>query len=150
VRFTIDSNVLVYALDRSARDKRFVAMQIVRQAPRADCILTFQSISEFYWTTARKRLAPAADAAAQAQDWMELFPCLPVTGSAIHAALADSQAGRAAYWDALLVATAAEAGCQVVLTEDLNDGAVLNSVRIHNPFTAGNGLTDLTRELLDL
>ena len=50
----------------------------------------------------------------------------------------------------MLVATAAEAGCTLVLTEDMADGAVLVGAQIHNPFAASNRLTDLTRELLDL
>ena len=57
--------------------------------------------------------------------------------------------GRASYWDALLVATAAEAGCSLILTEDMAHGAVLNDVEIHNPFQL-TGMTDLTRQLLDL
>lgn len=64
-------------------------------------------------------------------------------------ALADHPGGRASYWDALLVTTAAEAGCSLILTEDMTDGAVLSGVEIHNPFTTV-GMTDLTRELLDL
>jgi predicted nucleic acid-binding protein len=58
--------------------------------------------------------------------------------------------GRASYWDALLVATAAEAGCAVILTEDLAHGSTLGGVAIHNPFTRGGGLTARARRLLDL
>ena len=59
-------------------------------------------------------------------------------------------AGRASYWDALLVATAAEAGCRLILTEDLADGTTLGGVAIHNPFAAAGGLTARTRALLGL
>ena len=61
-----------------------------------------------------------------------------------------SVAGRASYWDALLVATAGEAGCTLILTEDLTDGAVLSGVEIHNPFAAAGGLTARAGRLLDL
>jgi predicted nucleic acid-binding protein len=60
-----------------------------------------------------------ADAAAQATDWLELFPCAAASNSAVRTALADAAAGRASYGDALLLATAGEAGCVAVLTEDL-------------------------------
>ncbi|HMD62718.1 MAG TPA: hypothetical protein VKF83_01930 [Stellaceae bacterium] len=46
--------------------------------------------------------------------------------------------------DALLVATAAEAGCNIVLTEDMSDGRILRGVRIHNPFAA-SGFTTRSR-----
>ena len=149
-RFTIDSNVLVYAVDPSSGSKHRIAMQIMRQAPRVECLLTLQSISEFYWTATRKRIALADAAAAQARDWLDLFPFLPASVTAVRDALKVSLARRASYWDALLVATAAEAGCGVVLAEDMADGTVLNGVHIHDPFAAGEDLTDLTRELLHL
>jgi len=65
-------------------------------------------------------------------------------------ALADAGARRASYWDALLVATAAEAGCGLILTEDLADGGKLGGVEIHNPFDSAGGLTEGTRGLLGL
>jgi len=95
-------------------------------------------------------VADRADAAAQAVDWLELFPCAAASDDAVGTALADAAAGRASYWDALLLATAGEAGCVAILTEDLADGAELGSVRIHNPFAAGGGLTGPTRRLLGL
>ena len=39
------------------------------------------------------------------------------------------------FWDAMIVLAAAEAGCDVLWTEDLNDGQTLRGVRIQNPFT---------------
>ena len=38
------------------------------------------------------------------------------------------------FWDALIVRAAAAAGCQVLLTEDLQDGQVFEGVRVENPF----------------
>jgi predicted nucleic acid-binding protein len=93
---------------------------------------------------------PAAEAAAQVNDWLSFFPAVAVSANAVRAALADAVAGRASYWDALLVATAAEAGCAVILTEDMADGAVLGGVEIHNPFDPGGGLTARSRQLLGL
>lgn len=148
-RFTLDSNLLVYSMDGAEGERHELARQIVDRAVDMDCLLTLQSISEFYWATRRKAI-PRTDAAAQAEDRLAVFTCIPVTAAAIRCALADSLAGRASYWDALLVSTAAEAGCAFVLTEDMAHGMILGGVEIHNPFAAGGGLTDLTRELLDL
>jgi predicted nucleic acid-binding protein len=38
------------------------------------------------------------------------------------------------YWDSLVVAAAARAGCACILTEDLDDGAIFDGVRVENPF----------------
>jgi predicted nucleic acid-binding protein len=37
----------------------------------------------------------------------------------------------------MIVLAAAESGCDVLWTEDLNDGQLLRGVRIRNPFAAG-------------
>ena len=149
-RFTLDTNILVYALDGTAGIRHPLAQQIIQRAAHFDCFLTLQAVSEFYAVVTRKRLVNPQDAVAQAVDWLELFPCVATSATAVRAALADAAAGRASYWDALLAATAGEAGCLLMLTEDLGDGTELGGVRIHNPFGAAGSLTDEVGRLLDL
>lgn len=149
-RFTLDTNLLVYAIDSAAGIRHEAAKEIVRRAARLDCLLTLQAISEFYAVVTRKGMIAPLEAAAQAVDWLSIFPSMAASAAAVRTALADAAAGRAFYWDALLVATAAEAGCAVILTEDLTDGANLAGVDIHNPFAADGGLTERTMRLLVL
>jgi predicted nucleic acid-binding protein len=149
-RFTLDTNLLIYSVDRREGARHHLAVDIVRLAARCECWLTFQALSEFYSATTRKGIAQAAHAAELVQQWLIAFPCAAVSNGAIRVALADAVAGRASYWDALLVATAAEAGCRLILSEDMADGATLSGVEIHNPFTRGGRLTARTRELLEL
>ena len=146
-RFTLDTNILVYALDRQAGDKHGVASRIIDLAVRADCCLTLQSISEFYAVVTRKRLVPVADARDQALDWLDMFPTVSASAGAVRTALTTDAAGKASYWDALLVITATEAGCTAILTEDLTDDTVLSGVRIINPF-AGATLSAKAEALL--
>jgi predicted nucleic acid-binding protein len=77
-----------------------------------------QSISEFYAVVSRKRLVPVAEAADQATDWMTIFPTVAASASAVQAALLAAVRGQMRYWDTLLVASAAEAECSTILTED--------------------------------
>ena len=42
------------------------------------------------------------------------------------------------FWDALLCATAMRAGARYLLTEDLQDGLLLRSLTIVNPFAIKN------------
>ena len=147
-RFTLDSNILVYSADRAAGEQHRAAIQIVALAARAGALLTFQSLSEFYSVSTRKGLVEHSRAAALIDSWLIVFPCAAITANAVRAALLDAGAGRASYWDALLIATAAEAGCNLILTEDLADGSRLGAVEIHNPFARGGGLTARAQELL--
>ena len=56
-RFTLDTNILVYALDRQSGYRHTLSSRIIARALLADCWLTLQSISEFYAATTRKRMA---------------------------------------------------------------------------------------------
>ncbi len=44
------------------------------------------------------------------------------------------QTASISFWDAAIVASAIEAGCSVLLTEDLNHGKIIAGVQIQNPF----------------
>ena len=146
-RFTLDTNVLFYFLDTGSGPRHERAIEIVERAITLDCWLTLQSVSELYAALTRKGVVPPARAAAVASDWLEAFPTAAASVSAVRAALAASAAGRASYSDALLVITAAEAGCTTILTEDLADGGILHGVRVLNPF-AGSELPPEVRALL--
>ena len=149
-RFTLDTNLLVYSVDEKDSPRHDLAAQIVDRAIDFDCWLTLQSVSEFYWAVSRKRIMPAERAATLVRHWLNLFPMISATAQAIRAALPYAAAGRASYWDALMIATAAEAGCTLILTEDLQRGATLHGVEIHNPFDPTGGLTVRARGLLGL
>lgn len=144
-RFTLDTNILVYSMDASAGDRQVRAERVIELARRRDCWLTLQAVSEFYTAATRKRLVSQTKAADQANDWLQMFPAIAASVGAVRAAL--SVAVRASYWDALLIASAAEAGCTSILTEDLADGAALFDVRILNPLI-GNSFSDPVRRLL--
>jgi predicted nucleic acid-binding protein len=149
-RITLDTNLLVYSVDVAAGPKHRLAIDIVKAAASVDCVLTLQAVSEFFSAVTRKQLMLRDKAAALAAHWLNVFPHASGSVDAVRSALADADAGRAAFWDALLVATAAEAACAIALTEDLQHGATLHGVEIHNPFDTDGGLTDRTRRLLGL
>ncbi len=145
--FTLDTNVLVYSVDLTAGARQKIAQQIITRAHLCACCLTLQSISEFYAAVTRKGVMRRAEAVPLANAMMDLFPTAAASASAVRMALSIASAGHASYWDALLLATAAEAGCTAILTEGLADGATLAGVRIINPF-AGNVISPAAEALL--
>jgi predicted nucleic acid-binding protein len=149
-RFTLDSNILVYSFDPRNPVRHELALQIVHRSLDVDCWLTLQSLSEFYSVTTRKGMLSATEAAAQVTDWLIAFPHAAVSANAVRIALSAAVERRASYWDALLIATAAEARCNLILTEDMADGSVLGGVYIHNPFTRSGGLTERASAVLGL
>jgi predicted nucleic acid-binding protein len=117
------------------------------RAAMGSCCLTLQSISEFYAVATRKGILRPAEAVPIAEAMLQLFPTATASATAVRIALSTAAASLASYWDAVLIATAAEAGCTAILSEDLSDGLIIAGVRIINPF-GGAGLSPAAQSLL--
>jgi len=146
-RFTLDTNILIYAVDLDAGEKHRLALQIVNHSVEAACVMTVQALAEFVHAVTRKNLVPLADAIAQARDWLQVFPVVAADASALAAAYSARERGAFGLFDGLLLATARTAGCTMALSEDLHDGATLDGIMVRNPF-AGGTLPDDLRFLL--
>jgi predicted nucleic acid-binding protein len=145
-RFTLDTNILIYSIDARDPLRQRLAAAVVHGAVGKDCILTNQAIVEFYSAATRRLKISPARAAVGCRDFLQLFDTVTYDRTAVDRALTEAVAGRMAFWDALLVATAEGAGCTVVLSEDMADGARFGSATIRHPF-AGNALSMAARRL---
>ena len=129
----IDTNVLVYA---AAKDD-----------PRADIAtallaeggtISVQVLNEFANVARRKLNWPWEDVV----DALAAFRVLcsepiPLHLSMHQAALEIAQRDGLSFYDALIVASALEAGCSTLLSEDMQDGrTIAGRLTIRNPFTA--------------
>lgn len=146
-RFTLDTNILIYSIDATAGLRHEIAVDIIEQAVVVASCLTLQSVSEFFAATTRKGLVSRERAAGMARTWLNMFPIVCATANAVTVALEHVLGGRSSYWDGLIIATAAEAGCSAILTEDMADGTTLSGVRVINPFTS-RGLSEAARRVL--
>lgn len=131
----IDTNVLVYLFDRDSPAKQAAARELVSAG---SLVLSSQVLSEFYVTVTRKLAQPLDPAQAdRAVADLCALPVRSVTANLVRAAIGRSRAAQLSYWDALIVETALDAGATVLLTEDLQHGQVIGTLRVHNPFLAG-------------
>ena len=135
-RAFLDTNVLVYAVDDADPHKRDRARQLLAEADPGDLVLSTQVLCEFYVVVTRKLDCPLPDGvAAEAVADLSQLPLIVATDAElVRAGIATCQRWQLSFWDGLIVAAATAAGCDLVLSEDLSDGARLGSVRIENPF----------------
>jgi predicted nucleic acid-binding protein len=82
------------------------------------------------------RPLPVDAAADRVRDYATWTVFSPTAGDVL-AAIAIRKRSKIRFWDAMVVQAAAESGCPVLWTEDLNDGQIIKGVRVRNPFTAG-------------
>jgi predicted nucleic acid-binding protein len=132
----LDTNVLVYAFDRSAGRKREQARQLVTGCwEKENGCLSLQVLQEFYVTVTRKIANPlqpatARQIVAELAQWRLHAP----EAEDLLQAIDLRQRWQISFWDAQIVQSAAGLGCRVLYTEDLNHGQLYGQVRVVNPF----------------
>jgi len=134
----VDANVLVYAYDTSAGARQQRAAQLLERLWASEAgHLSVQVLQEFFVTVTRKVARPLP--ANEAEDRVREFAAWTVfapTADDVIAAIGVARKAKLNFWDAMILHAAAESGCDVCWTEDLNDGQVWRGVRVRNPFTS--------------
>ena len=135
----VDTNVLLYAYDRTAGPKHLIARALLEGLWRARSgVLSGQVLQEFYVNATRKM--PRTLRPAVARSIIERYAVWPVhlvEPRDIVAASTLEQRHSLSFWDALIVVSAARAGATRLVTEDMQDGRVVHGVRIEDPFAGG-------------
>ena len=136
---TFDTNVLVYATASISDAKVPRARELIARAMRAErSVLLLQSLAEFANVAIRKAKIPVNDIRRTIDAWRAVLPVQAADDGDLGAALEAMRAHRLAFWDAMLWASAQRAGVQYLLTEDFQDGFVLQGVKFVNPFKRAN------------
>ncbi len=138
MKLSFDTNVLVYAADIDAGPRHARAAELLERAAQADCILTLQSLGEFFNATTKKARLPPAKAGAFVEAWRRVFPVHGADEAALEDAMHAADRHRLAFWDAMIWATARQAGCRLLISEDMQDGWSLGGLLVVNPFEPGN------------
>jgi predicted nucleic acid-binding protein len=148
-RITLDSNVLVYAFDNTEPVKQPIAMELLWLAHDRGSVLATNAVGEFYWVMVRKAKVAPLKAHGHLRDLITLFPIAGYGTDALEAAALAVAGGRFEFWDAIILATAEEAGCTICFSEDMQDGARFGNLVVRNPF-GENGLSQAARTALNL
>lgn len=137
VRVFLDTNVFIYQLDASDARKHKIAERLVREALESDrACISYQVVQECLNTVLRKAEVALDARGARAYLDAVLLPLLKVSASAAlyQRALDIQSRWRFGFYDSLIIASALGAGCDTLLTEDLQHGQVIETLTISNPF----------------
>lgn len=131
-----DTNVLLYAIDPDADERRHTAQQILAGLSlRGDWLLPVQVLAEFTSVALRKLGVPPAEIRAHlATHRRAAARVLPLQAPMIDEALRAVESHGLSYYDAQIWAAARLAGAATLLTEDLQSGQDLEGVLVVNPF----------------
>ena len=138
----VDTNVLVYAYDRTEPVKQPRAAELLDAlALTGQGVLTTQVLAEFY-VAVTARMAPPMPydvAHERVQRLCDSWRVLNVTPLVVLEAIRGSQRHQLHYWDAQLWASAKLNQIPFIVTEDLPSSRSLDGVRFIDPFGPSNG-----------
>ncbi len=129
----LDSNVLLYTLAQGDPRAAVASELLVRGGT-----VSVQVLNEFANVAHRKLGLPWAEVALALASLRVLCAApLPLTLATHEAALALAERHRFSFYDALIVASALEARCAALMSEDMQHDLLVNGVlTIQNPFKA--------------
>lgn len=132
----LDTNILIYAEGVDGEAKRNIAIAALRPFGTGEVHVPVQALGEFFAVLTRKARWPATEAREAVTRWMARALPIPTTATVLEDAMTLAVAHRLASWDAVILAAAAEAGCEALLTEDLHPGFAWRGCVVRNPFSA--------------
>ena len=133
-RIFIDSNIFVYSLDGSEEYKQTRAGSILARLFPDKGVISTQVLQEFFNVATTKLKCPKANAKELVQSISESFPVHKNSVFDILNAIEISIKTGFSFWDSLIISAAIAENCDTLYSEDLNDGQIVESVTIKNPF----------------
>jgi predicted nucleic acid-binding protein len=131
----VDTNILVYAHDRSTGEKHLRARMLIDQLWDSGLgVLSTQVLQEFCYNIRRKATnpLPVDEVRLLLRDYAT-WEVVTNTSSSILGALDIEARYKTSFWDALILQAAESCGAAVLYSEDLAKGQRYGSVQVVNP-----------------
>jgi len=135
-RVFVDTNVLVYAHDVSARDKHEIAKEKIRELWESGSgIISTQVLQEFFVMVTERLPRPMPrEAAREIISLLCRWELVVNDGESVLRAIELQGRYGFSFWDSLILDAAISSKADVLLTEDLSHGQTIQGVKITNPF----------------
>ena len=130
----VDTNILIYAFDTTAGDKRRVAVELITRLwlDHRGCI-SLQVLQEFYVAATRKLILAPGQAVLQVSRlgrWRVHRPSVEDVLGAIELHRSCS----VSFWDGLILRSAQASQCSILWSEDISSGQRWGNLEVRNPF----------------
>ncbi len=137
-RLFLDTNLLLYAIDPSDRDKHAVSLKWLAAAHETGhgLSISYQVVQEWFNAVLRKAAVPLVpnEAASIHRKLIEPLWRIQSSRELLDTAIELHSQHSFAWWDSLIVSAAIQGGCSRILSEDLQHGREIRGVTIQNPF----------------
>jgi predicted nucleic acid-binding protein len=133
-RSFFDTNVLVYTDDKANPTKRRHAIALVAEHRRGGTGVVSMQVLQEYFVAVTRKLNLDVRIARRKIELLAEFDVFSPDLSDILAAIDLHRLHNFSFWDALIIRAAKQAGCTVLLSEDLQAAREIDGLRVVNPF----------------
>jgi predicted nucleic acid-binding protein len=134
VKVALDTDILACAEGVNGADKRSVVLGVVRRLPQDAAIIPVQVLGELFNVLVRKAGKTRGEARDALLGWRDAFLVVETSVEVMQAATDLATDHRLGIWDAVIVSASSQAGCRLLLSEDLQEGFTWGGVTVINPF----------------
>jgi len=128
----LDSNIIIYAYSRTDPAKADIARRVIASG---NVVISAQVINEFVSVTHNKLHHSMKVIEKAVQELLQFTRPVPISAETSLSAIHIAQEYRFAWYDSLIVASALENGCSILISEDFQHGQIIEkSLTIINPF----------------
>ena len=133
----VDTNVIVYAYDRSEPGKQKRALEILSPLAMTGAgVISTQVLAEFFVAVTRKLSVPlkVQEAYERLKNYLQSWTVVDITAMIVQEAARGVRDHRFHFWDAQIWSAAKLYQIPLILSEDFNIGGVIEGVQFVNPF----------------
>ncbi len=134
MRIALDTNVLAYAEGVNGSAMRDKALLLIQRLPQAEIVLPAQTLGELFSVLVRKAKRRPARAREAVMSWCDSYAVVETSSAVVVSAMELAAYHRLGIWDSVVLSASAEAGCRLLLSEDLQEGFTWRGVTVVNPF----------------
>lgn len=134
MKIAIDTNILGYAEGVNGDEWKREALALIQGLPIPSIVIPTQVLLELFNILIRKAGRTRNEAREKVAEWIVGYESAPTTSTLMATAMDIAVDHQFQIFDAMILAAAAEAGCSLLLSEDMHEGFTWNGVTITNPF----------------
>lgn len=134
MRLALDTNILAYAEGVNTAEMKRSAVTVLDRLPQSSVVLPVQVLGELFQVLVRKAHRSPAKAREAVLSWRDSFQLVETSATVMIAAADVAVTHQLGIWDAVILCSASEAKCRLLLSEDMQSGFTWGGVTIVNPF----------------
>lgn len=134
MKVALDTNVLAYAEGANEGVRKDSALALLKAVRRDRIVLPVQVLGELFNVLVRKAGLGRSASKVIVGNWIEAVHTIETSAAVLAAATDLARDHQLSIWDAIVLAAAAQGGCRLLLSEDMQDGFTWGGVIVTNPF----------------